>query len=40
MMITQVMQSEFSAAVSGIRPPAEALLSARRQIDHILGAER
>jgi multiple sugar transport system substrate-binding protein len=37
MMITQVMQSEFSAAVSGIRPPEEALLSARRQIDHILG---
>jgi len=40
MMITQVMQSEFSAAVSGIRAPEEALLSARRQIDHILGAER
>lgn len=40
MMITQVMQSEFSAAVSGIRTPEEALLSARRQIDHILGAER
>jgi multiple sugar transport system substrate-binding protein len=40
MMMTQVMQSEFSAAVSGIRPPEEALLSARRQIDHILGTER
>jgi trehalose/maltose transport system substrate-binding protein len=40
MMMTQVIQSEFSAAVSGIRPPEEALLSARRQIDHILGTER
>jgi multiple sugar transport system substrate-binding protein len=39
MMITQVMQSEFSAAVSGIRGAREALDSANRQIDHILGVE-
>ncbi len=40
MMITQVMQSEFSAAVSGIRPPGSALKSARAQIGHIMDAGR
>ncbi len=40
MMITQVMQPEFSAALSGVRTPREALDSAHRQIEHILGAER
>jgi multiple sugar transport system substrate-binding protein len=39
MMITQVMQPEFSAAVSGIKTAEEALRSARRQIEHILKAE-
>jgi len=39
MMITQVMQPEFSAAVSGIKTTEEALRSARRQIEHILKAE-
>ena len=39
MMITQVMQPEFSAAISGIRTPAEALRSAEKQITHILRAE-
>ncbi len=39
MMITQVMQPEFSAAVSGIKTGEEALRSARRQIEHILKAE-
>jgi multiple sugar transport system substrate-binding protein len=40
MMITQVMQPEFSAAISGIKSPEEALTSARKQIAHILGAGR
>ncbi len=39
MMITQVMQPEFSAALSGIKTPAEALRSAQKQIAHILRAE-
>ncbi|MBN2199211.1 MAG: ABC transporter substrate-binding protein [Candidatus Aminicenantes bacterium] len=39
LMITQVMQPEFSAAVSGIKTAAEALGSARRQIEHILKVE-
>jgi multiple sugar transport system substrate-binding protein len=37
MMITQVMQPEFSAALAGIKSPQEALESASRQIDHLLG---
>jgi multiple sugar transport system substrate-binding protein len=37
MMMTQVMQPEISAAVTGIRPPAAALASAQRQVLHILG---
>ena len=40
MMITQVMQPEFSAALSGMKTPAEALDSAQKQIEHILGAEQ
>jgi multiple sugar transport system substrate-binding protein len=40
MMITQVMQSEFSAAVSGMKSPEKALKSAQAQIEHIVGAER
>jgi multiple sugar transport system substrate-binding protein len=40
MMITQVLQPEFSAAVSGIKTPAEALGSAQKQISHILGEEQ
>lgn len=39
MMITQVLQSEFSAAISGIRPVGEALESANRQIAHIMEAD-
>jgi multiple sugar transport system substrate-binding protein len=38
MMITQVLQPEFSAALSGIKSPAQALRSARKQVEHILGA--
>jgi multiple sugar transport system substrate-binding protein len=40
MMITQVMQPEFSAALSGIKTPDEALKSAQKQIEHILKAEQ
>jgi multiple sugar transport system substrate-binding protein len=39
MMITQVMQPEFSAALSGIKTPEEALRSAREQIEHIMKGE-
>ncbi|MGE5253697.1 MAG: ABC transporter substrate-binding protein, partial [Planctomycetaceae bacterium] len=37
MMLTQVMQPEFSAAILGIKSPEEALRSARKQMEHILG---
>lgn len=40
MMISQVIQPEFSAALSGIKTPEEALRSAERQIEHILKVER
>ncbi len=40
MMLTQVMQPEFSAAVNGIKSPEEALRSARLQMEHIMGAGR
>ncbi|MEW6409628.1 MAG: ABC transporter substrate-binding protein [Nitrospirota bacterium] len=39
-MITQVIQPEFSAAISGIKTPEEALNSAHKQIEHILRVER
>ncbi len=37
-MITQVLQPEFSAAITGIKTPEEALASAEKQVEHILGA--
>jgi multiple sugar transport system substrate-binding protein len=40
MMITQVMQSEFSAALVGVKTPEAALRSAGKQIGYILEAER
>jgi multiple sugar transport system substrate-binding protein len=40
MMITQVMQSEFSAALVGVKTPEAALRSAREQIGYILEVER
>jgi multiple sugar transport system substrate-binding protein len=40
MMMTQVMQPEFSAALSGIKTPEEALRSAQKQIEHILKTEQ
>lgn len=38
MMITQVIQPEFSAALSGIKTPDEALTSAGKQIEYIIKA--
>ncbi len=38
-MISQILQAEFSAVVSGIKGPYEAMQSARIQIDHILELE-
>jgi len=40
MMMTQVMQPEFSAALSGIKTPEEALRSAQKQIEHIMKTEQ
>ncbi len=39
LMITQVLQPEFSAALSGIKSPEEALRSARKQVEHIVGGQ-
>jgi multiple sugar transport system substrate-binding protein len=39
MIFTQVMQPEFSAALSGLKTPQAALDSAQQQIDHILRVE-
>ncbi len=38
MMITGVLQPEFSAAITGIKQPGKALASAQKQITHILEA--
>ncbi len=40
MIMTQVLQPEFSSAISGIKTPAAALRSAQRQVEHMLGANR
>ncbi len=40
MMITQVLQPAFSAAIAGIETPEAALASAQRQVRHILGEGR
>lgn len=37
-MITQVLQPELSAAVSGVKSPEAALHSAQRQVEHLLKA--
>jgi multiple sugar transport system substrate-binding protein len=36
-LISDVLQSEFSAAVAGLRTPEEALRRAQRQVDHLTG---
>ena len=38
-MITQIMQPEFSAAISGIKTPEAALKSISKQIDYLLKLE-
>ncbi|MGE5172955.1 MAG: ABC transporter substrate-binding protein [Betaproteobacteria bacterium] len=38
MMITQVLQPEFSAALAGIKTPEAALGLAQKQVEHMLGA--
>ncbi len=40
MMISQVLQPEFSAAISGLKTPEEALRSAQKQIEFILQVDR
>jgi multiple sugar transport system substrate-binding protein len=40
MMMTQVLQPEFSAIISGIKTPEAGLKAAQRQIEHILGMEQ
>lgn len=40
MMMTQILQPEFSAVISGIKTPEDALASADRQIRHVLGVGR
>jgi hypothetical protein len=37
MMMTQVLQPEFSAVLAGIRTPETALASAQKQVGHLLG---
>jgi multiple sugar transport system substrate-binding protein len=40
MMISQVLQPEFSAAVSGFQGPEKAMQEAQRQVEHILEMGR
>lgn len=37
-LLTDVLQGEFSAAISGVRSPEEALRRAQRQADRLMGA--
>jgi multiple sugar transport system substrate-binding protein len=37
-MLSEILQSELSAAVAGVRSPAEALSRAQRLADHVMGA--
>ncbi|WP_342377445.1 ABC transporter substrate-binding protein [Myxococcus stipitatus] len=39
-LIADVLQSEFSAAVAGLRTPEAALQRAQRQVDHLTGEDR
>ncbi|WP_164012051.1 ABC transporter substrate-binding protein [Pyxidicoccus trucidator] len=38
-LIADVLQSEFSAAVAGLRTPEEALKRAQKQVDHLTGVD-
>jgi multiple sugar transport system substrate-binding protein len=37
-MISDVLQSEFSAVVAGVRTPEAALARAQRAVDRLMGA--
>ena len=39
LMLSQILQPEFSAALVGAKPPEAALASARRQMDRLLREE-
>ncbi|MBF5046600.1 ABC transporter substrate-binding protein [Aggregicoccus sp. 17bor-14] len=39
-LLSDVLQGEFSAAVSGLRPPEEALSRAQARVDHLMGRDR
>ncbi|QSQ12132.1 ABC transporter substrate-binding protein [Myxococcus landrumensis] len=39
-LIADVLQSEFSAAVAGLRTPKDALQRVQRQVDHLTGEDR
>ncbi|MCP3169378.1 ABC transporter substrate-binding protein [Myxococcus qinghaiensis] len=39
-LISDVLQSEFSAAVAGLRSPEESLKRAQKQVDHLMGEGR
>ncbi|RKG56336.1 ABC transporter substrate-binding protein, partial [Corallococcus sp. CA054B] len=39
LLIADVLQSEFSAAVAGLRTPEVALTRAQKQVDHLTGEQ-
>lgn len=39
LMISQILQPELSAVVSGMRSPKEAMRSAQQQIEHLMGQQ-
>jgi trehalose/maltose transport system substrate-binding protein len=39
LMISQILQPELSAVVSGFRPPEQAMRSAQDQVEHLMGQE-
>ena len=40
LLISDVLQSEFSAAIAGLRSPEVSLKRAQRQVDHLTGEDR
>jgi multiple sugar transport system substrate-binding protein len=38
MMLSDILQGEFSAAITGVRTPEHALGRAQSLIDHLMGA--
>jgi multiple sugar transport system substrate-binding protein len=39
LMISQILQPELSAVVTGLRRPEDAMQTAQRQIEHLLGEQ-